>query len=279
MIRRLSRLVHARAHGDEGIAMIMVMGTIMVLTVLLGVTLAYAISVQPQARHDQDWNAALGAAQSGVDDYVAKLNKNDSYWKTVDCTNPALKGPATGTNTCGWTSATPAGWANLVAGNPTSGSFHYDVDPSTLDSQGVIRVTSTGKVNNVKRTIQVLVSRGGSTQFLYYTDFEDADPGNTFVYPSGAPNNTCGLGGPTTAKYWWDTTTPTRSSSGCVEITFASGDVLNGKAHFNDTPLAATGSTFKQGFETAAPNCAITPYAVSNCVRSTGGTPTVSAGY
>ena len=87
--------------------MIMVMGTIMVLTVLLGVTMAYAISVQPQARHDQDWNAALAAAQAGVDDYVAKLNQNDSYWRTVDCANVALKGPKAGTNTCGWTTATP----------------------------------------------------------------------------------------------------------------------------------------------------------------------------
>ena len=35
MILKLSRLIRARVHGDEGIAMIMVMGTIMVLTVLL----------------------------------------------------------------------------------------------------------------------------------------------------------------------------------------------------------------------------------------------------
>ncbi|HTY72456.1 MAG TPA: hypothetical protein VMI11_08535 [Actinomycetes bacterium] len=273
MILKLSRLLRARLRGqDEGIAMIMVMGTIMVLTVLLGVTLAYALQVQPQARHDQDWNGALAAAQAGVDDYIAKLNQNDSYWSSVDCTNLALQGPKAGTNSCGWTSSTPPGWQKVDPGNTKAGYFHYDVDTSSLSSQGVIRVTSTGRVNGVDRSIQVLVSRGGSTQFLYYTDFEDADPANTFVY-SSTPSAACGGTGPTNAKYWFQT------RSGCVEIQFVAGDVLNGKAHFNDTPYMGGSATFKQGYETSDPKCANTPYNVSNCVRSGNATPIIGTGY
>jgi hypothetical protein len=281
MILKLSRLIRARAHGDEGIAMIMVMGTIGVLTIMLGVTLAYAISVQPQARHDQDWNASLAAAQSGVDDYVAKLNQNDSYWTTVDCTNLALKGPKAGTNTCGWTTTTTPGWQQIDTGNAGAGSFHYDVDSSTLNAKGAIRVTSTGNVRNVKRSLQVLVQRGGPTNFLYYTDFEDADPGNALAYPSGAPNNNCGKAGPTLAQYWWNFngTGARDNTDGCVEIQFVSFDVLNGKAHFNDTPYLGGSATFKQGYETSDPKCATLPYNAANCVRSGNALPTLGAGY
>ena len=76
----------------------------------------------------------------------------------------------------------------------------------------VDEAAKAGKVRGVSRSIQVLVSRGGSTQFLYYTDFEDADPANTQVYPSGAPSNACGKSGPTLAQYYWQ-----NSSRGCTD--------------------------------------------------------------
>jgi Tfp pilus assembly protein PilX len=188
MFVRLSSALRARVRGDDrdgGIAMIMVLGTIIVLTALVTAALGYAMQVQPQARKDQDWNAALSAAQAGVDDYVAKLNGLDSYWGPLpfaDCANTAMAGPAVGENTCGWTSTTAVGWRDVQLGNAKAGKFHYDVDPSIIYSQGAVRLSSTGKVGKSSRTIQVNVSRGGPTAFLYYTDFEDADPGNTTAH-------------------------------------------------------------------------------------------------
>lgn len=260
MIRRMRR---RRPGGDEGIAMIMVMASITVLTLLITAAVGYAMAAMPQARHDQDWNAALAAAQSGVDDYVARLNQNDSYWQSVDCTNLALKGGKTGTNSCGWTTSTPPGWQLVEPGNPKGGQFHYDVSTAGINSQGYVQVTSTGQVNGVSRTIQANVGRGGSTNFLYYTDFEDADPANTYVYPS-TPSTQCGGKGAANANYWY------QGRSGCVEITFVSGDKLDGAVHFNDTPLITGTPTFLKGYETADPNCAKTPYNVSNCKRGTG---------
>ena len=96
---------------------------------------------------------------------------------------------------------------------PTAGYFHYDVDPSALYSEGVIRVTVTGKVRDSSRSIQLLVSRGGSTEFLYYTDFEDADPGNTQVYPSGPSSDDCGKVGAVEGQVLL-----AEVRSGCVEI-------------------------------------------------------------
>jgi hypothetical protein len=251
--------------------MLTVLGVGTILTALMLTSLAYAIQVTPQARHDQDWNAALAAAQAGVDDYVSRLNKSDAYALSVDCSNTAIKGPNTGYNTCGWDSSTLPGWIDVKGGDPSKGQFHYD---PKYDA-GSVRLTSTGKVNNTYRSIDVRVARGGSTDFLYYTDFEDADPENVVLYPNGASAD-CGGNGTDNAKYWWQpasgyTGTLSYSSNtghrqGCIEISFASGDVLDGRVHFNDTPGITGGTsgglgsqaTFLQGYETADPNCPTT---------------------
>jgi len=270
-MRQVDRLqalrLRASARNDSGIAMIMVMGSIVVLSLLLAATFSYALAVEPQARANQDWNASLAAAQAGVDDYVSKLNANDAYWQNVDCTNTAMRGPNAGTNTCGWISSTAVGWQNVNPSDPAAGKFHYDADPSVIFSQGAVRLTSTGKVRDSSRTIQVLVSRGGSTDFLYYTDFESADPANSVAYPTGAPNDDCGRAGPTQAKYWWNGRT---SGDGCVEITFITGDTLDGRVHFNDTPQMTGTPRFLQSYATAATNCKNLPYNVNNCKRGSG---------
>ena len=251
---RLSSRTRATG-GDEGLAMIMVIGTMVIMSILVAVALTVSSNFSPIARKDQDWNAALAAAQAGVDDYLANLNRTDTYWATVDCANVALKGPKMA-GSCGWTAATPVGWQQVHGGVATSGVFHYDVDTSGIWKKGSVRLTSTGKVNGVTRTIQVRVSKGGSTDYLYYTDYEDADPANKVPYPSGA---SAACGGSSDLAPTGSTSGQTRS--GCSEITFIGGDVLDGKAHFNDAPLMSSGSgtrpKFLQGYETADPSCTV----------------------
>jgi hypothetical protein len=80
---------------------------------------------------------------------------------------------------------------------------------------------------------------------------------------------------------------PTSTSghrSGCSEIQFAAQDVLDGKVHFNDTPLigansGSTKATFTQGFETSDPNCvAAKSTTIGYCYRSTSsGSPNTGA--
>jgi len=117
---------------DSGIAMLMVVAIIMIMTLLVTTAIAYAMAVKTQSKRDQDWNAALAAAGAGVDDFVARVNKSDSYVATVDCTNLAWKGPKVGSNTCGWTASTAPGWLNVEAGVAKGGQFHYDVDTSSF---------------------------------------------------------------------------------------------------------------------------------------------------
>jgi hypothetical protein len=229
--------------------MVMVLGTMMIATAFALLTLGYALNTQEASAENQGWHSAAAAAQAGVDDYIGYLNRNDNYARLPeDCSNAALRGPRTTANPCGWNASTPVGWKPVDSGDPNGPAFHYDIDSSRLESHGVVEVTSTGRVGNTTRTLQVGVGRGGSTQFLYYTDHEDADPDNEAVYPSGMPAR-C-------AEYWWDGRES--NGSGCVEITFVGGDVLDGPVHTNDTPLTSSGTPkvkFLQGMETSDPAC------------------------
>jgi hypothetical protein len=271
------RRIRTRVQHDAGIALIMVIGWTLVLGTLVTAGIAYAIQSNVDAHRSQDWGAALSAAQAGIEDYVARLNRNDNYGRTWDCTNTALKGPKATGNTCGWTASTVTGWLPVVATAPKGAAFHYDVDATGLDQTGTITVVSTGRVGTVTRTIEAAIGRGGSTDFLYYTDFEDADPTNTTVYGSNPGNGStvCGSAGAASALYAWNPASSRNDgSSPCTEITFASGDVLNGRVHFNDLPLSQSGAQFVNGFETAAPNCATaTAPNYTACLRYNSGIP------
>ena len=287
ILRRLRR-------SDAGVAMLMVMGWGLVLAMLVSAGIGYAIQSNLVAHRGQDWGSALSAAQAGLEDYVARLNRNDNYGRTWDCTNVAMRGPNEPGNTCGWTASTAPGWIPVVGSDPTAPSFHYDVDATNLDKNGTIRVVSTGRDGKESRTVEAAIGRGGSTDFLYYTDFEDADPANVQAYDlAGNTGNTqywCGASGAQTDIYWWNNSSRRNASSSstkCVEIGFAAGDVLNGRVHFNDTPgLNANGTQFVNGFETSNPSCATAtaPYYYA-CLKSSkiatfgtpasGGTPAV----
>jgi Tfp pilus assembly protein PilX len=269
MITKLRDLIAGRTRGrDDGMAMILVMGSVVTLSLLMGATMTYAVNGQDQGRDNQDWHSALSAAQAGVEDYAARLNANAQYWRSIDCTNKALQGPKAGTNSCGWGPNTPVGWQNVQAGS-TGAQFHYDVNTSTTAAGGGIRLTVTGRARDELRTLQVRVGKTGSTKFVYYTDFESADPANRTAYsPAGSTKAQCGSQGTAQAKYIWT------GRTGCSEIQFASGDTLDGKVHFNDTPMIADGATFLKGFETADPGCKTGTRSNSwkGCSRATSGT-------
>ena len=44
-------------------------------------TVDYAVGSQNISHHDQNWNAALAAAEAGIDDYIFRLNENGNYWQ------------------------------------------------------------------------------------------------------------------------------------------------------------------------------------------------------
>lgn len=281
-VKRTSPLWRLPAkRGDEGIAIILVVSVAFIVTLLMTTLMSYTIFSVKNARHEQDYQSSLSAAQAGIDDYVSRLNANNVYWQSTDCTNLATQRPMTGPSpVCGWGSSTPVGWVPIAGATTPSGVscsttplptactvYHYDVDPTGTLSTGTISVTSTGKSKGVTRSVKVSVRRQGFGDFLYYTDFETADPSNPFVFPNGG-SSTC-------SRHYWDS--PGRNSS-CVDINFVTGDVINGPLHSNDAILMSGSPIFNGPVTTAYPNCSSAP-PTSKCYRPNGSaSPTFAKG-
>ncbi|MDM7853410.1 hypothetical protein [Cellulomonas alba] len=255
-----------RRRDDEGMALVFVVGTMLILAMLALTALAYVGQSTTLARFDADHGSAMAAAQAGVDDFVSHLNANDTYWKTADCTNAALKGPAqAGGAACGWNAATANGWEPVRPGvtGDKAAYFHYSFDSSDAVNGGPVVLTVTGRANGEYRSIQATVGKGSSTDYVYYTDFESADPSNKQAYPT-TPSASCGGAGYSSAKYFY------AGRSGCVEITFVTGDTLSGPVFSNDAVLSS-GATFTSAFTSSNPPCdsvTATKSTWNSCLRS-----------
>ncbi len=246
-----SRVMHRLRTDDRGSGLIMVVGSMMVLMTLSLTVLAFTMESQRFARYDQDYSSAMTAAQSGVEDYISRLNREDGYGLTADCTNPALKGPDVTGNSCGWTAATAVGWRRSTRRTPptTRRTSTTRSTPASCLTEGLVELTVTGRANGVYRTIETSVGKGGSTDYVYYTDYESADPANVQAYDpadtqywSTAQRNACGLNLASGVKplYWWQGRDAYDNPYGasCVEITFIGGDELDGEVFTNDTILS-----------------------------------------
>lgn len=279
LARRLRR--HGDGSADDGFAMIVVLGTGMVLTLVLIMLLQYTLLSATHSRREQDYLAAMSAAQAGIDDYLSRLNANNTYWQGTDCTNAAMRRPVTGAGApCGWTSSTPVGWTSIAGTSnprglscaaaptpPNCAVFHYDADPSQTLFNGMIRLTATGRSNNVSRSVQVSIRRQGFADFLYYSDIESVDPANQYVY--GVNNTTART---RCSRHFWDN--PPRDTAYCANIYWAANDVVNGPLHSNDALLITAGPTFNGPVSTAYPACAPnaqgTPPPSTSCYRNGG---------
>ena len=193
--------------------MIIVITVVMLLTLIPLAIFTQAVQQLPLARHDQDHETALHAAEAGVDDYLNRLNQNSNYW-AYSATNPDPSGNAA------FTSFVP------VPGPSTNGAtFRYTPDTTKTPINGTIYLTSTGKERNVMRTVKVGIRRQGFLDFLYMTDYEIVDPAlsgdpSTCVYRAWQWNSSISNYGPNTSScnivYWTDLA------------------VLNGPVHTND---------------------------------------------
>jgi hypothetical protein len=203
--------------GEDGVAMVTVMMIVLVLTLLMVAAVNYAVQSEPLSRRDQDWNAALAAAQAGVDDYLYRLQQDDGYY-VFSATNPPT--PANVAFT---------GW-RTIPGPANQGQFHYSVSLARFASEGVVQLTSTGRVRGVQRTIRASLRRRGFLDYLYLTDFEVLDPASGVYSDPATAAAVCDV-------YWWQG----RPTNPCVRISFATGDTINGPLHSNDT-ISVNGS-------------------------------------
>jgi hypothetical protein len=220
------RCVHSTP--EDGVALITVLGLSLAIAILVSASVAYALNTMPQVRDHEDWNAALAAAEAGVDDALFRLNQNSSYWAVEDVDNLAL-----------------SDWRE-VPGGDSPARYHYRLDASQVTSTGAIDVVSTGLVGDQRRTIEVRLRRDNFLDFLYFTDFEVTDP---YAWPTldlnvrSAMDDFCGVHWPERDGREGpvqNTTDP--AQMGCGQIRFVPGDELRGPVHSNDALRIEVGS-------------------------------------
>lgn len=211
---------------EDGIALISVIGATFAVSLLIAAAVNYAARALPQTLDHEDWNAALAAAEAGVDDLLYRLNQNPNYWSLLpDEGNVALNG-----------------WRPLSGGD-SAASYTYSINADEVGRTGAVDVISTGRVGDQTRTVEVRLRRRGFLDAIYFTDYESSDP---FAIVSSSAQRThldsyC-------ARYhpFRDKSAARNSpvgSGGCGDIRFAPGDVLEGPTISNDALLIRPGAT------------------------------------
>jgi hypothetical protein len=221
--------------AESGMAMITVMMIMVVLTLLMAAAVNYAVQSEPLSRRDQDWNAALAAAQAGVDDYLYRLQQEDDYY-LYSSSNPPT--PANDAFTA---------W-HTIPGPANEGQFHYSVDLTQYASQGIVQLSSTGRVRGVQRTIRANLRRRNFLDYLYLTDYESLDPLSGYYSDPATATAQC-------STYWWQG----RPTSPCVRISFTTGDTINGPLHSNDTISVNGSPAFNGNASTGYPDTMACP--------------------
>lgn len=224
-MRRLLR-ARLRVRGDDGIALVTVIGATAVLTLLAVAGVAYAVGSTRKARNDQDWSGALSAAYAAVEEYQSRLANDPNY---LTFGNPAAPFSTSAgatvvlPETMG-SSVNPAfsltDWAT-VPGSGGTAQFRYEVDNSDYYTDGTLRLRATGKVGEEVRSLVADLRQKGFIDFLYYTDYETQDP--EVSRQTNDSTAECSV-------YYY-----LGRSSDCTLIQFGSFDNINGPLHTNDT--------------------------------------------
>jgi hypothetical protein len=225
-----------RIRRDErGFVLVVVVLSMVFLLMLVTAVMDYSLGSQNLSRHEQDWNAALAAAEAGVDDYIFHMNQDGQYWmygnSTVLSSDPRY-GPTPPDGNQAFTT-----WVQ-VPGGTSDAYYRYDRDTTQLAVDGTIRLTVTGKVRGVSRSIQTSLRRRNFLDYLYFTDYETKDPA---IYTS-SDDYTPAEALTYCAKYYYagrdidgrvDFAGDTDGDE-CEEITFPTADTINGPLHTND---------------------------------------------
>ena len=229
----MTRLQRMRS-DDGGWAMVMVLATMTVLSLLVALALGSASRSLKTSRYGQDSYAALAAAQAGVQHYLEQLNRNGAYYPLSTPTAPPSSDPGglDGANAALRTNAAvqpPAARTTRVS--PTGEqSFRYQVlsTAAQVASTGRIVLRSVGRSRAVERSVQVSLSNESIFKYLYYTEFETPPP-----LVAGRDPVAC-----TALSHTQHGQTTARSTTSCQEVSFRGDatvqDEIHGPLHTED---------------------------------------------
>ena len=242
-----------RQPEDDGFALITTVLAMAVLAAFSLVVLQQTITNTAASRKDQDWVAALAAAQAGLDDYVSRLNDTNGGYYTFTTASPDAGNPAMGSTALGTPKWAPVPLA--VAGDAARGEFHYDVDntgytgTATSPPNGNLVVESTGRVGKRTRTLRrPSAAPASSTTCTSPT----SRPPTRSTYGSRAAVDAATT---SCSKYYL----PSRSGPPtCQDIAFTN-DRFTGPVHSNDAMLICDGNQFLDAVTTGSPKVTSSP--------------------
>lgn len=208
--------------------MLLVLAWSMLLLVLsLIVVQAVVQRIIPSDATERSY-AAQAAAEAAIDDYRARLIADPVYYARQDPGNAAL-----------------TGWAP-VPGGPSDSSFRYAIDASRAGVGGEIRVYATGRSGSVTRTLQAVLSKRSTLDYVYMSDIETPAPDLPGAYSTAANSGGSGqtarqLAQKVCSRRWYEPGQVTPTSTGnqrnlnfCQWAGINSGEKITGKLHTND---------------------------------------------
>lgn len=256
----MTRILSCRPanRDDAGFAMLTVLLAMVILTLLGSALLANGLTALPLARHQQDFNAALGAAEAGIDDYIARLNQNYNY-----ATSPDSNGAFTA-------------FVPVSAGSPSS--YTYAVDSSQLATSGGVTLSVTGRTGKVTRTVRVGLRPYGFLDALSQTDYNLVDPALFPLQGMDVAQTTAAC------KYHaWEAGPgpggrgPSSACSGLLNY-WVTGNVLDGPMHSNDDFYLCGTPQFNDTVDSGDPSVAGAPYWRNPAGSCGGDAPVFKAG-
>ncbi|GAB7189795.1 hypothetical protein NUM3379_05010 [Kineococcus sp. NUM-3379] len=163
----------------------------MLATVLAFTALGLAVRTIQPTRDEADSRRALAAAQAGVDDFVSRLNGDETYYQRADAD--------TG-NEAATAANRPRGAA--VPGSATTGeSFRYEVlNEAEVPTSLTIRLKVTGYAENSagteQRTVIANLKPDSFLNYIYVTDLETETPEAYAKAPRAFASSNGGAGSP-----------------------------------------------------------------------------------
>jgi type II secretory pathway pseudopilin PulG len=209
-----------RLSNERGFTIVWTLGVLLVTALLLS---AVFLALQGEIRLGNDDAAAkraYAAATAGINAYLYDINQNPNYWET--CANDSTTSPIT---VPGSSDGASYSYAPIYANGNTTCTATTFVQSLVDNTTGTIRMVFTGTAGTspvVTRSIVASFRMKSPLDFLWYTNYEALDS-------SISGYSACGV-------YYRNS----RNSS--CNISWVTGDVVNGPMYTNDQYLIGSGA-------------------------------------
>ncbi|MFA5867801.1 MAG: hypothetical protein WC891_07585 [Actinomycetota bacterium] len=154
---------------EAGMTTVEVIGIIALIITLMTTSILLVQTTRRGIIHSSDREKAVNIAESGVNDYLWRLNKDRLYY--LNFIHPAQGKDALGADK----------WVDFG-----EGQYHLEIAPPS-GNVPAITVTATGRVKGstgayVSRKITALIRKKAFTNYIYMTDYEIVEGTNSVIW-------------------------------------------------------------------------------------------------